>query len=842
MFALSRLSWSSTPPLRKILLPSRFVIRAIGIGLSGCLACAAIANGPALAQGNPGAASATTGQSAFADEGARTLLSRARSGRIAQDSALGYYKALANLRVKYSASIRAPNTDRLLMLSEQSARVTWSRQSGVTVERTGVRNASAVASADLIAVTPIPYWIGRDALWMPVTGAIQTRDLHERLLKHPLADSAEQFYRYARGDSLTIGLADGRAVRIHELKITPLRADWHFVVGSFWFEAEQGNLVRAAYRLAADIDVWEVDKESHTGVDDKKLSLIERMAGAIVKGSLQPLHMQLNAVTIEYSLHDNRFWLPKSQNAEGLIKAGAFRLPITWDERFRYDSVSGVTGDQAPAQSSMVDSLIFDDTGPASLPTFTSAAAADSLSAFYNARSTALRVQSDAATAKGDTARATRFRRDARRAAAISQQVIRQRDQCLTGSTYSAGTIVQEDGALRIAVRLPCNTASLDSSPDLSSPTNGDSLFASAARDALLRSLNTSLQPGWKLQLPSFLTGLSFLRYNRVEGVSLGAAGTSQLGRGYVARAVARYGFGDDEMNGELSLSRSNGASSRGVTAYHRLSVANDLAGAPLSFGASVGNLLFARDEGFYFRSTGFELTGDGNGLAWPKRWRLFAEQQRSAGTMPNTQGSLANSLGDVPFGANIDATNLRAFGAGVQFARTFGSHANAAQLNTNLSLETALTQAPDSSKTSSYARAAFEATLFGDLSRFTGAITTAAGTSIGAMNVQRAFFLGGLYTVRGQSAIAEGAGRIGNSFWLTRTELGLSRSPVVRPVLFHDAGWAGSRSAWKLSVKPLSGAGAGLAIADGLIRFDAARGLWPEKRWRYSLYFGTRY
>lgn len=134
------------------------------------------------------------------------------------------------------------------------------------------------------------------------------------------------------------------------------------------------------------------------------------------------------------------------------------------------------------------------------------------------------------------------------------------------------------------------------------------------------------------------------------------------------------------------------------------------------------------------------------------------------------------------------------------------------------------------------------EATGTGGVGLFSGAITTAIGVSAGDVPLQRSFFMGGAQTVRGQVARAEGDGRIGNSFWLARAEFGLLRSPALRPTLFYDAGWAGSSADVFARIRPLSGAGAGVSLLDGLMRFDAAHGIWPEKRWRYSLYLGARF
>ncbi|NUP72024.1 MAG: hypothetical protein HOQ16_12475, partial [Gemmatimonadaceae bacterium] len=115
--------------------------------------------------------------------------------------------------------------------------------------------------------------------------------------------------------------------------------------------------------------------------------------------------------------------------------------------------------------------------------------------------------------------------------------------------------------------------------------------------------------------------------------------------------------------------------------------------------------------------------------------------------------------------------------------------------------------------------------------------ITVAGGSSVGVLPTQRFWFLGGTPTVRGQRPGVEA----GNAFWLGRAELGYGLS-VVRPVLFGDIGWAGDRTRWRDIGQPASGVGVGMSVMDGLVRFDVARGIAPEKAWRGNAYLDARF
>jgi hemolysin activation/secretion protein len=114
--------------------------------------------------------------------------------------------------------------------------------------------------------------------------------------------------------------------------------------------------------------------------------------------------------------------------------------------------------------------------------------------------------------------------------------------------------------------------------------------------------------------------------------------------------------------------------------------------------------------------------------------------------------------------------------------------------------------------------------------------ITGAAGTSAGELPLQRRWFVGGPYTVRGHRP----GTMAGDSFWLGRVEL-TQGHPMIRPVLFGDIGWAGSRESWSDVGRPLSGAGLGAAFLDGIVRVDVARGLNDSGRWRLDAYFEIR-
>jgi hypothetical protein len=747
---------------------------------------------------------------AFADPSAQTLLARVRAARLAVDSSLGAYDAKTYSRVSMGLAFRRLGRDRLFMRMESAARVHWRRGAGASIDITGARGVlpavgdlmDAEDKEDLVRestdLAEVPYFPGGETLWLG-DGEMIKADVDERGFVHPLASGAEAYYRYATGDSVRIHLPDGKVIRLRELVVRPRAPRWNLVVGSFWFDAETAQPVRAVYRPSVQLDVWAVAKEVS---DDSAHADPKKEVPAWAQALVSPMRATVGAITIEYSLHDERWWLPKSRAVDVTAEVSFMRVPFTLEQRFDYLSVFPAAGLPAAPDSLLVELAAVHD-----------GAHADTASADSAAHGAAL---ADADSARSDSARAAARR--ARRAKRASE--------CAQTGGYTERRS-EYDGALRILVRVPCDTARLAHSADLppSIFDAAEETFGAKEREELVRqALSYTAQAGWAPQRPRIRYGLGdgLLRYNRVEGLSPGVAADVSFGAGYTARALARIGTADLQPNGELAIARSNGRSELRLGVYRRLEAANDW-GSPLGFGSSLRALLFGDDEGFYYRTWGGELAGAdllGSGLAW----RLFAEQQSDAKL--ETQFSLAHAFGHHRFPNNIDASDGNVAGLGVRRTDSFGLDPHGFRLLTDLRAERAV-------GAFDYSRAALDLTLSHGLGRWLdGAVTAGAGTSGGRVPSQRLWYIGGARTVRGERA----GTAAGDAYWLGRLELGGS---VVgaRPVLFYDAGWAGSRRDWSRPGRPLSGAGAGVSFLDGLIRLDVARGIAPERRWTSYLY-----
>ncbi len=705
--------------------------------------------------------------SAFRDSRAATLLAAARTSRLEQDSTLRGYDATSYERLSVGMGFKRIGRERLLMRTERVGRVTWQRGGPALVQILGKRHVMPMlegagdAEFDSYDI-PIPYYPGRETLW--VGSGIATSDINESEIIHPLARGAEAYYTYATGDSVSFQLPGSRRIELRELVVRPRAPAWNVALGSLWFDVASARLVRAVYRLAEPMDVWKIANEEEEDEDGKPPKWVTAV--------ITPLTAQVNAITVEYGLHEGRFWLPRLQGVEGRAQAGFMRVPFKIEQSFKYASVNGTNMGAVPQ------------------------------------------------IAVGDTAQDSVSR--SRRAAV-------RRNECKSGGERTR-TTTRHEGQLPIISRISCDTVALANSPDLpkSIYDDGEELFGARERDALIdEALSLGAQPGFVPQKPVITYGLGLTRYNRIEALSTGIAVRQSLGAGYTARAMARIGIADWSPNAELGLSRTDGRRTLGVGLYRRLGSANDWAD-PFSFGSSLSALLFGRDEGFYYRALGLELSGSADDSATGS-WRVFAEHHGDA--KKETNFSLAHSIGGAEFRDNIDGENGNIVGVAVERHGSRGLDPHGLRLFGSIRGEAA---AGDFD----YSRAMFDATVSHGLGpRLSGALTLSAGTSGGAVPSQRLWYLGGTQTVRGQRPGAS----IGDAFWMTRLELGTS-FVGARPVIFGDLGWAGSRQDFGSPGRPLSGAGVGASFLDGLVRFDVARGIYPEKKVRANLYVEARF
>jgi hypothetical protein len=791
------------------------------------------------------ALTAEASTSAFASPDARAIFDRAREARERQDSALRAYRATTTQRVSLGVGARRLGMEKLLFRGDNVAEISWRRDVGVRVRPVGSRMTIPMASdvsGDFVSAVTIPYFPGREQLWFPSSdfGMVKT-EVDDRDIIHPLARGAERFYRYETGDSADITLAEGRTIRLRELRITARKPDWRTFVGSFWFDRDGGQLVRAAYRLSTEIDIWstateeaERDVVEAAGLPPVRDSLLRARLprDLYVKDSLQrarvarqqgsnaaddrppawltatmrPMRAKLDAITVEYALYKGKFWLPRAHSATASAEVMFMRIPFRFDEKFTYEDVDG------------------DFTLATLPPTRSRLAARDSASTDSSAVELGGSNVTVMAGVGGSNERA-QARSDSVQNARYGAAKAR---QCRTDSTW---TRVEQrfEGRMRVAYDLPCDMTRLAKSPALPAlSASEEELFDLSSQQQLIEALGMSLQVPWAPQLPKLRVGADLVRYNRIEGLSAGIELSQVLGAGYTLTGVGRIGHADLHGNGELALARSAGFRTVTGTVYHRLAATNPEWAGALSLAPSLPALLYGRDEGFYYRTMGASLGERREQRKGSLDYALFIERQWTAGDtdVVNTF-SLARAFTDRRFNLNILAEPATFTGASLTWARSIIDRPFSWRL-------VGITRAEAATGTFEYARASVEATLSRPVGRFSTALSGAIGSSAGRLPVQRFWSVGGLRTVRGQFPGTQA----GDAFWYSRGEIG-TKSGVARTVLFYDIGWAGRRTTFG-RFQPQRGAGVGFGFLDGLLRLDIARGIYPSRRWRTDIYLGA--
>jgi hypothetical protein len=717
----------------------------------------------------PAAAQDATRPDAYQDDRARELVRLARARRAVIDTRITGYQVTA--RERFSARLEVAGAERLLFRRETAAKINWSRDT-VRIEVLGAREAQPLMRGGVQLPPPDLAGTVPSLAFDPVDSEMLLR-FDSTVIRHPLAPGSEAFYRFSRGDSSSIRLPDGRGVRLVELRIAARRADPQLINGSFWVDAATHAVVRAAFRLSRSISA-----------SDSDLTVL-----------VPEVTAELDHVAIDYGLLDLRWWLPRSVVARGVVRVAGRRLPLAYERGYEGYTVQGDTLAAAPAAEAALAAAA---ERPCRPPTFGSISitvgdsrAAATRDSAWSARwdSAAARVASGD-SARGDTKKARRPKCD--RAFVVTRAATAElvRSPELPADIYDEGEGPVSEGDLEELAEL---ARGLPGAP------------WSLAR------------PGVQLLTPELV------RYNRVEGLSLGARATLPLGPAEL-RGELRVGT-TGEVGARIAGARSGSTLRTEVAAYRGVE-AVEVASQPFSLASSVSALVLGREENDYFRGTGAELRLSPP-AARARSWdlRLFAERQE-----PVRARSDASLRGLVDNGfetrANLAAERIDQAGATLRLRGARGD--DPARLRTRAELELH-GETGDRTFARPLVRLEADRPLWGGVGF---GVALAAGTGLGDVPLQRAWQIGGASTVRGHDPAA----LRGESLWLGRGEL-TGGSPTIRLSVFGDAVWAGDPGdVW--SARPLRGAGIGVSLLDNLLRLDLARGI-GGGGWRLHLRMG---
>ena len=700
--------------------------------------------------------------SAYLDANARTLVKLARERRQIADLSVDSYKALSKERV--SVGLRGLRRDRLLYRREVAGRIEWSRNGPRKIEILGAREAVPVAIHGVQLPSDLGSFMPHLA-FDPANNQMLLGWGDNDFVRHPLAEGSERYYQFRTGVATSIQLPNGKIIHLVELQIIPRTSDSHDVSGSFWLDTDTHAVVQAAFRLARDINVLKDMDEDST--DDKDMP-----------GFLKPLTFSIDYVTIDYGLYDLQWWMPRSILFQGAMRVGFIRTPMEYERTY---SQYEIHGSQKPDTLSIAEVM-----------------RRDSLDEIHN----------DSCDKHTN----------------VSVRIGAVHDH--SGATKTDSVITTRCG--RWQITMPNDTAALLASAEL--PPNVFAAGEELLSENELKELQNRVE---KLgaaagMLPEPVTDVSLLslsqmRYNRVEGLSLGARGSVDYGR-YRGTASARIGVADLQPNFELAVERPGIDRDARWAIYRRLNPFDPQA-RPFSMGASISSLFLGRDEAEYYRTLGTEITIEP--VVSRARWyslRLFAQRETAA--EKKTDFSLRRVFnGDYDFRPNPAATVGNEAGAELTLRVNHGLNPDGLRIGAELYNHAA-------AGTNRFARSALTLRAgFPITKSVSAALEGATGLTSRGAPVQHLWYLGGPSTLRGYNAGVLS----GDAFWRGRAEIGYGM-PAVRLVGFSDVGWAGARSDWK-SGAPLVGAGVGASFLDGLVRFDLARGLRGPKGWSATLY-----
>ena len=847
--------------------------------------------------------------SAFPDSATRQLFQLARRARLAQDSALRGYDAKTQSRITVNMGTSVLTRNRLLFRSENVANVKWRRGQGMWIEplaaRTTVPMAKNVQVSGVAAsLIPVPYFPGREQLWIPAADqAMVRKDVDETEgFIHPLANGSEAYYRYQIGDSIRIRLPSGEGITLRELKVISRRPEWRAFVGSFWFDQRSGSLVRAAYRLSAPLEIWniameeakkeieEAERDTTPGRAARVKEAKEDVPPALVRGIMNPMRFDISLVTVEYALYDNKFWLPRVNRAEGGTDVMFMRIPLRVEESYTYNDVDVTT--PLPPMPSLASSrgtsstmrvcapeceeVDTDDTDTTRISRPRRKAITDSL----------LKVAGLQPALVADTsplAVRTRFVGDSLyRAWREELRKVAQRER------YTV-----RDSLIRAAGRtVPLET---DSTRDARRTRRfGDSLYRVADRTARrkVRDAECAASGGYYTRTETRYEGA--LRYGvKVPCDSTVLANSKEL-------PESPY-----DANEEAFSQRDAEA----LASALGLSLQPAFGPQPLQFDWSLRQQRYNRVEGL---SVGTEVTwplGAGytaSGLAriGMGDWQPNAEVRLARSNGRTTlQGavfrrlnyandfgnplSLGSSMASLLYGRDegfyyralgAEATWTRKRAAGSLVWRAFGERHDPADKNWDFNLANAFSKnramlpnivarkgmvgggavqwqssyglnpaswqvvtdlrAEAAGGDFNYARGLGEVTVTRPLA---GKFSFGQTVS-GGMATDSVPVQRQFYMGGLRTVRGQVAGtRVGDTYWLSRTEIGYGSS-AQKQALFLDLGWAGRRGDFTKPGRPMSGVGIGTSWVDGLIRTDFSRGIYPRKGWRTDISLGARF
>ena len=344
-------------------LPLRSVRRSPPIPTALPLLLTAALHGTIAAQSPdslPGDTLPDPARDAYLDETARRLVLGAKAARDTARLGIDTYTALIRERVGIEAA--SFRRDRPWVHGERAIRVRWSRTEpgvahvlGARFRHPGLGYGDSEFFEGLrterFAADPLgdPFIFG--------FAVFAQSGEAESTTYSPLRPDAERHYQFRSGDTLSVRLSDGRAVRAVAVTVIPRYANIRLVSAIMWIDPVSLRLVRVAFRLAKKIDrefhwrlrlggrgtglyvgIGPLDPADSVLPSDSpatRPTLAERLLGGVVNNSVPRFELDISTVVADYALWEMRHWLPLRVRwrghmvaAEGVTATGVAPPPV----------------------------------------------------------------------------------------------------------------------------------------------------------------------------------------------------------------------------------------------------------------------------------------------------------------------------------------------------------------------------------------------------------------------------------------------------------------------------------------------------------------------------------
>ncbi len=306
-------------------------------------------------------------------------------------------------------------------------------------------------------------------------------------------------------------------------------------------------------------------------------------------------------------------------------------------------------------------------------------------------------------------------------------------------------------------------------------------------------------------------------RYNRVQGFSVGAGFQLRPGPAFTTLLLTgRFAFGILQPTGSAVWRRDGPGGRIDIKAYWDVQEVE-----PWTRGLGVGNSLNAfftgHDDAEYYRGAGGGFSYRWNtGFLSNVEFATSFESQRSMTT--EVTAPIPNLFGDGAFPPNRAIVEGKYLRGRLTHVGSIGlvEHRMGAELL--------------ASQEEIAARFWVSTVIPFRLVQRTGVLTLRGGIVAGDSLTQMDYRLGGPQTVRGYTYGA----RADRHFWSAQLDFALTRSPFVAPVVSLDIGDT-------FTARPLVGAGVGVSLINGLVRFSLSKGFAnPSTDLRFDLAFSA--